>query len=126
MPYDLVFSEEDGILRVDATGDRTKVNTAESGRAAWRAVAKECTARGLTHVLIVSRITGRYRIADVYDVNSAIAEAGIQPGWKIAYVNLDPPSYKPTQFGEMVAVNRFVQVKLFDNERDAREWLLAG
>lgn len=123
MSYELVFSEENGVLRVDATGDRTRVDPRQSGRAAWEAVARECSARGLTRILIVARITGRYHLADVYEVNSTVIDAGVQPQWKIAHVNLDPDSYEETQFGETVAVNRCIRIKLFDNEAAAREWL---
>lgn len=44
---------------------------------------------------------------------------------RMAYVDLNPEhDVKNNRFGETVAMNRGINVKLFDNVADAAEWLL--
>jgi len=49
-------------------------------------------------------------------------ERGLYPFTKFAYV-LIPPVLDPQRFGETVAVNRGMRIKVFDNPEDALAWL---
>jgi len=52
----------------------------------------------------------------------AVAAAAAARFTQFAYV-LEEPVLDPWRFGEMVAVNRGMFVKAFDNQEDALEWL---
>jgi hypothetical protein len=50
------------------------------------------------------------------------AQRGVFPSTRFAYV-LKQPVLDPTRFGETVAVNRGMSVKVFDSPEDALRWL---
>jgi len=50
---------------------------------------------------------------------------GVSPATRFAYM-LKEPVLDPKRLGENVAVNRGMVVKMFDNHKDALEWLSAG
>jgi hypothetical protein len=51
-------------------------------------------------------------------------EFGWSRRFKLAIVDVNEDSRKDNLFTETVAVNRGYNVKIFDNENDAKEWLL--
>lgn len=123
MPYELHFEVADKLLRVEIRGDRTDGDLSVNARAAWNRIAAVCSEHNLSRILVVSHATGKYSTFNAYEINSALAECGIQRTWKIAFVNLDKESYQDIEFGETVAVNLGFQVKIFPTEDAARAWL---
>jgi hypothetical protein len=49
-------------------------------------------------------------------------DRGVRAGTPFAYV-LHEPVLDPKRFGEMVAVNRYMNVKAFENPEEALKWL---
>lgn len=125
MTYDLEFQVDGDILCVYASGDRD-TDTDSPGAAArdaWTRLAKKCQDAGLSRVLIISRVTGRYPTLDTYETMSKLDQYGISRHWKIAYVNADPACREDLMFMMAVADNKGFSVRLFDSEARARKWL---
>ena len=123
MSYNLKLDIEDRILRVEIEGDRTKGDLVSNARAAWPEIATACSNNNLARILVVSHASGKYSTFDAFQINSTLAECGVQKSWRIAFVNLDQKSYEEIEFDETIAVNRGFAVKIFKNEEDARAWL---
>ena len=123
MAYKLNFLEEDGVLVVEISGERPKDNLTRSAKEAWCEVARVARHKNLKRILVISSATGDYPTMDAYKINSTLDECGVQRGWKIAFVNLDPNSFQDIKFAETVAVNRGFDVGVFNNQDKARKWL---
>ena len=123
MSYSLNIREEEGLLRVDVTGDRTQGNLIDNVIAACKEVVQACKESGLSRILVISSATGEYPAFDAYEINANLQELGVQRGWKIAFVNLDLDSYTDMQFAETVAVNWGFFARVFNKEEEAHKWL---
>ncbi len=124
MSYKLNFQDEDGVLLVEISGERVKEELTSSAKEAWREIVKVALERKLEQILVLSSATGKYPTLNAYQVNSSLAECGVQRHWKVAFVNLDQASFQDVKFSETVAVNRGFNVGIFSNEDTARKWLL--
>jgi hypothetical protein len=124
--YKLNFQYESGILLVSISGERQKDELVSSAKEVWRKIARMGHEKGYGKLLIVSSATGNYPVLDAFLINSSLDECGVQRVWKIAFVNLDQASFPDVKFAETVAVNRGFDLGVFDNETDARSWLLAS
>ena len=123
MSYDLKFAVEDKLLRVEIQGNRDDGDLVSNAKAAWSKVATVCSENNLSRILIVSHAQGDYSTFKAYKINSTLAECGVRPSWKIAFVNVDKDSYQGIEFGETVAVNFGFTIKIFSTEDAARAWL---
>ena len=123
MVYDLTFTAEANLLRVEIHGERPKENLSQASKEAWVEISRVAIEREARKLLVVSYATGDYPALTAYQVNSSLAECGVQKGWQIAFVNMDKKSFKDVKFAETVAVNRGFSVGIFANESDARNWL---
>lgn len=123
MAYDLEYQVDGDILCVYATGDRDTDSPGAAAQDAWTRIAQQCGETGLSRVLIISHVTGRYPTLDTYETMSTLDRYGISRHWKIAYVNADPTCREDLMFMMAVADNKGFSVRLFDDEARARKWL---
>ncbi len=123
MTYKLDFTVEGNVLKVEIFGERPKDKLNQASEEAWKEIVEVTREKSIDKLLIISHATGDYPTLNAYQINSALAEYGVQKGWKIAFVNLDKKSFEQVKFSETVAVNRGFWVGIFDNEDDARSWL---
>jgi len=123
--YELHFSIEPGLLRVEIFGERPqdKVQLQKASHEGWREIARVAAEEKRDRLLVVSHARGKYPTVKAYEINSTLAECGVQRGWKIAFVNLDADSFQEVKFAETVAVNRGFDVSIFRSEDAARDWL---
>ena len=124
MAYELSFQDDKGLLIVEISGIREKKELTSSAREVWREIARVTRVKKVKRILILSSATGDYPALDALLINSSLAECGVQRGWDIAFVNLDQASFQEVKFAETVAVNRGFNIGVFNNENDARKWLL--
>ena len=61
-----------------------------------------------------------------YDIVDRAEEFGWSKRFRLALVDCNEASRKDNLFTETVAVNRFYSLLVFDNEQDAKGWLLSG
>ena len=75
------------------------------------------------NVLVISDSTPLDTM-DAYDHAQIISDAGLTLSHRIAWVELNPEAREIDRFIENVLTNRaIINIRLFDDESEAREWL---
>ena len=112
------FSVKSGYLLIERP-EGHKVVLSEQ-RAMLAELSDACNAAGCSKVLILGRRTiVRLSIFDIYELGKSIATIGLQ----IAIADNPDVTNKETGFLENVAFNRGANLRFFDNEQDAKDWL---
>lgn len=119
MPYDIVFSDIEGALRVDATGKRNIDDSIDF----WTQVGERSAARNQSHILIVFNMRGKLSVTDIYSMASDHAQFNLTPAHRIAVAELDKDYFESMEFGTVVANNRGLRIRVFTSEPEAIEWL---
>ena len=122
----LKISTESRFLRVKVTGNFSLFEAKRNFITVLKAVART-KARS---VLLDGRgIAGNPSMIERFYYGTFAAESvgkftarGVSRATRFAYV-LEEPVLDPRRFGETVAVNRGMWIKVFDNENDALAWL---
>jgi hypothetical protein len=83
-----------------------------------------CRSHGVNKLLAVFKMTGRLPATDAHEIFSNPEEYGWSRDIKVAVVDENPESQEDSLFSETVAVNRAYNTRVFEDETDAREWLL--
>jgi len=120
------ISVESGYLHVSAMGDFSLVEA----KRAFIEMLEAAVLNKVTKVLLDGReVAGDPEVMERFYYGVFAAESvvglrvrGVCPSLKFAYV-LEVPMLDPNRFGETVAVNRGMLVKVFDNVVDALRWL---
>jgi hypothetical protein len=118
--YKLTFEERDGYLFAGVTGETDNVDISSQY---WKEIADKCKNDGTKKVLIVEDLPGGASMTEVYEVASALPQLGFF-GIKIAFVDAHLDQQDVNRFGELVAVNRGLYGKIFNDVSEAEKWLL--
>lgn len=124
MAYILEFRVDGNVLCVHATGDRSSENPLAAAKDLWVQVALECEETGISRVLLLSEINGRFPTCACYETISSLDECGVSRAWKIAYVNDDERWRGDLMFMAALAAYQGFFVQLFESEAEARKWLI--
>jgi len=119
--YNLTFEEREGYLFAGVTGEADNI---EISSQYWKEIADKCKTDAIKKVLIVEDLPGGASMTDVYEVASALPQLGFF-GIKIAFVDAHLDQQDVNEFGELVAVNRGLYGKIFNDVSEAEKWLLA-
>ena len=87
--------------------------------------ADECKAKKYTKALIVEDIVANGTVADAYQLSSDLPHMGYL-GIKVAFVDKYLEQQELNLFGELTAVNRGINAKVFNDISEAEKWLLGG
>jgi hypothetical protein len=126
MSYIMNFEEKDDFLKVEITGTRTRRNELVDAIEVLSNVNEIGKAKNINKILLILRITGPLPSMVSYDIGNKAEELGWSRMFSVAAVTMDEYSMKSYLFIETVAVNRGYNVKIFDNEQDAKIWLLSS
>jgi hypothetical protein len=126
MSYDVSITEHKDYLRVQMSGKRNSSQEPEDSIRAWTQITEACDKANLDRILVVSNITGRLETLAPLDIARSHESFGWSKHFKMAFVSFDEESWNDISFAETVGVNRGFFVKLFDNEQDAKAWLLSS
>lgn len=126
MTIHLEMRAESGVLHVDAAGRFSLSEAKRTFLEMLEAIARHGTPR----VLLDGRqLRGKPEALERFYYGEFAAKSvreypggGMVPGTRFAYV-LKEPVLDPKRLGETVAVNRGMNIKVFDNPEDARRWL---
>jgi hypothetical protein len=121
-PYRLTFEHRSAYLYALVEGEKDNY---EISRAYWQEIADECTGKKFDRVLIVEDIVETGSIAEIYQLCSEFSQMGYG-GIRIAFIDRRDEQNEENQFGELVAVNRGINVKIFNDIEGAEKWLLAA
>lgn len=121
-PYRLTLKHRTGYLYAHVEG---KEDSYEISRAYWQEIADECKAHNFQKVLVVEEIAGCGSVAEAYQVSSELPKMGFTHV-KVAFVDRYLDQQETNQFAELVAVNRGINGKMFNDEAEAEKWLMPG
>lgn len=124
MPYDLKIQEHENYLRVEVSGERTPGSEVEDATSVWSHVAEVCREKNKDRILGIYNVTGRLSARAAHAIAYDPARFGYSKQFKLALVDFNEESRQDILFGEDVAVSGGYQVQVFENEEEARAWLL--
>ncbi|HOW28895.1 MAG TPA: hypothetical protein PK876_10405 [Elusimicrobiota bacterium] len=124
MSYKVYFKDCQTYLRADVAGEWSPGNEAEDAKKIWTKTSDECRAKGYNKLLSVWKVPGKLPTLAAYDIGTSADTLNWEKRCKVAVVQLYRERYVDSLFAETVALNRGIQVKVFDNEPQALEWLL--
>ena len=124
MSYNVTFIENVDYLRVEISGARKQGKEVDDAIKVWSRVAEIGKAKNITHILAIIEITGFMPKMASFDIGNLADKFGWSRSFKLAVVTSDEESRKANLYTETVAVNRGFDVRIFDNEQDAKIWLL--
>lgn len=119
-PYKIAFEDYGDHLyaRVDGEADSYEIS-----QMFWADIAAECEKRGTKKLFVEERLQQQIpSIADTYQAAAERHEMGLA-GIKIAFYDAFAEQLDQNQFGELVARNRGINVKVFDDPDTALAWL---
>jgi hypothetical protein len=120
-PYDLSFQYRPRYLYVYVTGER---DSYEISKQYWQEIAAECRRSDCKKVLIEEDITEIVSTGEMYKIASEIPQMGFF-GIRIAFVDRRIEHQDLNQFGELVATNRGIYGKIFNDVEESEKWLLS-
>lgn len=120
-PYQITFEDRTRYLYVYVTGEH---DSYEISRRYWQEVADKCSRENCSRVLIEEDIPEMVSMAEVFKLASEIPQMGFY-GIRIAFVDRYIEHHDLNQFAELVAVNRGLYGKIFNDTAEAEKWLLA-
>lgn len=118
MPYQLTIEERPAYVYARVEGDLTPANALRFLEDAHAA----CVKSGRTSVLLDMQLRGAMPTTSIYEVISQRAADGSKLH-KIAYVPYDSGDPSMAHFAETVAMNRGVNVRIFESVAAAEGWL---
>ena len=120
-PYHLTLEQRPGYLYAYVEGEH---DSYEISKAYWQEIANEVARRGVDRVLIDENIEETVSIAEIYELASQIPFMGFI-STRVAFVDRYLEHHEVNSFAELVAVNRGMRGKVFNDLESAERWLLA-
>ena len=124
MTYEAHMTPFPGYVRVHVRGERKPGQSVANADHVGKMVVDYCKDNDIDRILLVLELKGRLGPLDAMGIVTHAPDYGFHHGLRLAFVDLNAESYRDTLFTETVAVNRSYSMKVFDNEEDAREWLV--
>lgn len=119
-PYLLTLDQRNGYLYAYVEGEH---DSYEISRAYWQEIAEEASRLGASRVLIDENIVESASLMDTYQLASEIPSMGFS-SVRIAFVDRYLDQQEINSFGELVAVNRGLIGRVFNDTASAEAWLL--
>jgi len=122
MDYQLEMLTKNLFLHFRVTGK----NTSEVALLYLQEIYQVCQSSPLRGVLIEENLDGpRLELIDIFEIVSQISLRVHPLRQIVAYVDINPNhSQRDLKFAETVAINRGLQVKVFDDAAMAEAWLI--
>jgi hypothetical protein len=118
-PYRLTFEQRPGYLYAYVEGEQ---DSYEISRAYWQEIADEAARLSALRVLIDENIPVAVSLTDVFHLAAQIPEMGFGAA-RIAFVDRYVEQNAINKFGELVAVNRGVNGRIFNDLGLAEKYL---
>ncbi|HLM02940.1 MAG TPA: hypothetical protein VK400_17950 [Pyrinomonadaceae bacterium] len=118
--YRIGFEQRRGYLYAYVAG---KHDSLEISLAFWREIAAEAKKSQARKVLIEEDIVEAVSLVEMYQIAAEITQMGFG-GVLIAFVDRYLEQKDLNEFGELVATNRGLRAKTFNDVGEAEKWLL--
>lgn len=124
MSYKVDLRAEQDYIRAEVSGARILGDAATDAGRVGEQVVQACNEAGIRRVLLILNLSGRLSAIDSYEMVTNAPQYGWKHAFRLAMVDLNEESFDDVRFTETVAVNRSYEMKVFNNEQDALDWLL--
>ena len=124
MPYEAKIEAFSDHIRAEVSGTRVPGEAVADAGLVGQKVVDLCREKGIHKVLLAINLAGRLSAIDAYEIVSDSEQYGWSRELKTALVDLNAESLEDSFFTETVAVNRAFPMGVFDNEEEAKDWLL--
>ena len=124
MPYETNIEVFPDHVRTDVTGVRITGEVVSNSDLLGQEMVRACSENSIHRILLVLHLTGRLSSIDAYEMVLNSEQYGWSRDMKMAIVDMNEESLQDSEFVETVAVTRAYPVSVFDNEEEARDWLL--
>lgn len=119
--YKIEFEERTDYLFVRVSGDK---DSYEISKQFWLEIAERCRLKNRDRVLVFENIKECVSETDMYRIASELPQMGFS-GVRIAFVDCYQEQQPVNEFGGIVAGNRGISGRVFNNVEDAEKWLLS-
>jgi hypothetical protein len=119
-PYRIKFEHRPQYLYAHVSGEHDSVKISISY---WRDIADECRRTETAKVLVDEDIAEAVSKLETYKIANEISKIGFT-NVLVAFVDRYLEHQEANQFGELVASNRGLRVKVFNDTETAEKWLL--
>jgi hypothetical protein len=119
-PYQIKFERRPEYLYAYVSGEQDSLSIS---LAFWREIADECGRAEARKVLIEEDIEESVSMLEMYQIAAAIPQMGFT-NVLVAFVDRYLEQHDLNQFGELVATNRGLRAKVFNDAQAAEKWLL--
>ena len=92
--------------------------------AMWQMLGAACQAAGTQHLMVLEELQGSVEPAEIEPVVEVMVDAGMR-AVRIAFVEL-LDDFEGSEYGEILGAEHGLAARAFNNEGDARRWLLYG
>ena len=124
MSYSITYDLRTGYLCAHVRGS---AETNDMIKAYWDEIARECERLNIKKLLVEDALSDRVdTMSDIYQSSADVSVIVGLAGVKVAYVDRNPEHRDINLFGELVASNRGLYCKAFEDFREAEEWLLSN
>jgi hypothetical protein len=118
-PYRISFEQRPDYLYAYIAGKHDSLSISLEF---WREIAAECRRAQAGKVLIEEDIEESVSMLEMYQIAAEIPQMGFA-NVLIAFVDRFLEQQSLNEFGELVATNRGLRAKVFNNVREAEKWL---
>ena len=119
--YQITFEQRPQYLYVYVTGEH---DSYEISRAYWLEVAEHCRKLNCNKILIEEDIPEAVSLTEMYQLATELPQMGFL-GVRVAFFDRYAGQQELNEFGELVASNRGLYGKIFNNINEAETWLLS-
>lgn len=118
--YTIKFEERNGYLYAFVSGERDSVSVSLCFA---KEIVAECKVRKLKKVLVEEDFKTQLSITELFQVASEYPS--IAGSIQVAFIDRQFDQHSRNMFGLTVAVNRGLHARIFQDVKEAEEWLLA-
>jgi hypothetical protein len=124
MPHKLIFQKNPDHVRVEVSGESTPGKEMNEVVDILKQATEICHKEGIKRILAIFDVPGKLPSMAGFDFVELSNKFNWDTHFKLAVVYLHEERLISARFAETVAVNRGYMVKLFENEQEAKSWLL--
>ncbi len=124
MAYKFVIQENQDHIRVEVSGDWTPGKELDDAMGVLAQVSDICRKKNINHILAIWDVPGHLPAITAFNVVEYSNRFNWDHDFKLAVVYTHHERYIDALFIETVAYNRGYRVKMFENEQEAKTWLL--
>jgi hypothetical protein len=126
MAYKFTILENRDYIRVEASGKWTPGKELDDVSKVLAQVSDICQNKNKNYILAIWDVEGPLPVMIGYDIVESANKFNWGRNFKLALVFTYQEKFKDAHFVETAAVNRGYWVKMFENEHEAKLWLLGS